>query len=98
MATKKPKTPGSGRKLGTPNKNTMDLMAKCEEMGVDVFAELLKYLIHPCDEVIRLKAIDIAAKYLYPTRKAIEIEGKIEHIEVIIHDYTARKVIERNED
>lgn len=37
----KPRDPGSGRKPGTPNKNTQDLMAKCEELQCDPFQILL---------------------------------------------------------
>ncbi len=36
-----PKTPGSGRKKGTPNKKTSDLEARCVELGVSPWDFLL---------------------------------------------------------
>lgn len=37
------KTPGSGRKKGTPNKDTIPLEEKAKEIGVDPFEILLKF-------------------------------------------------------
>jgi hypothetical protein len=38
-----PRNHGAGRKKGTPNKLTQDLMSKCEELGVDPFEVLLHF-------------------------------------------------------
>jgi hypothetical protein len=43
MAKAKGKTPGSGRKKGTPNKKTADLVDKANELGVDPFEILLLF-------------------------------------------------------
>lgn len=71
-----PKT--GGRKAGTPNRNTTDLMAKCEARGVDVFDLLLEYVTEPCDMHVRLSALKELAQYLYPKRKAIEHSGQVD--------------------
>lgn len=80
-----------GRRVGTPNKGSLDLIAKCEAMGVDVFEELLKYLTYPCEPGMRLKAICEAAQYIYPKRKSLEHSGEIEGITITVHDYTKKK-------
>lgn len=80
-----------GRTKGVPNKNTLDLVAKCEEMNVDVFGELLKYLIFPCEPEMRLQAIKIAMPYLHAQRKAVEVTGSLEGITINVHDYTSKK-------
>lgn len=66
-----------GRKPGTPNKNSLDLHAKCEAKGIDPFEKLLEYLEFPGEPNIRLQAIKEICKYLYPQRKAIEHSGEI---------------------
>lgn len=92
----KPKDPGSGRKKGTLNKNTQDLMAKCEARGVDVFDCLLEYVTTPSTMELRLSALKELCQYLYPKRKALEVSGidGSNIIEVVVRDYTAKK----NED
>lgn len=92
----KPKDPGSGRKKGTLNRNTQDLMAKCEARGVDPFDVLLEYIVHPSTMELRLSAVKEICQYLYPKRKALEITGVdgTSGIEVIVRDYTSKK----NED
>lgn len=72
-----PKT--GGRKKGVPNKisSAVDLQAKCEAAGVDVFQKLIEYLVYPCQPELRLKAISIALPYLYAQRKSVEHSGEI---------------------
>lgn len=86
----KPKDPGSGRKLGTPNKRTIhfDLHAECQAKGVNVWEKLIEYLMYPADENIRLQAIRIALPYLYPQKKSIEHSGEINnpYLEMTIED------------
>lgn len=38
-----PKTPGSGRKRGQPNKASLPLLEKARELGIDPFEILLKF-------------------------------------------------------
>lgn len=61
----------SGRKKGTPNKNTQTLLEKCEEKGVDVFCGLLELAKHQ-DDSIRFSALKEVAQYLFPKRKHVE--------------------------
>lgn len=63
----KPRPKTSGRKKGTPNKKTQELLTVCEEMGFDPFRELLKKAQEGSE-----KCLIEACSYLYPKRKAIE--------------------------
>jgi hypothetical protein len=65
---------GSGRVKGIPNKATQDLFELCKQEGVDVFQGLLRLCKSPT-EAVSLKAHCEAAKYLYPQRKAIEMNA-----------------------
>lgn len=81
-----------GRVKGTKNRFTADLEAKCEAQGIDPFTLMLEYLTQPCDPQLRLKAIQEVCRYLYPQRKALEIDQKVDGgIEVVIKDYTTNK-------
>lgn len=93
----KPKT--GGRVLGTPNKKTADLHAKCEARGLDPFDLLLDF----CGEApmeVRLSALKIICEYLYPKRKAIELSGEVnnpfmekslEELEVLVKEKLENK-------
>lgn len=80
-----------GRKAGTPNKNTMDLFAKCEAMGIDVFEEMLK-VIHDSDTKPQRRdwMLDRVSQYLYPKRKQIEVDSADEGFTIIVKDYTSK--------
>lgn len=84
-----PKT--GGRKPGTLNKNTQDLMAKCEAKGVDVFELMLEYATEPCEAGLRFQALKELSQYLYPKRKALEITGQVDAFVVNVYDYTEKK-------
>lgn len=87
----KPRPEGAGRKKGTLNRKTNDLMAKCEARGIDVFDALLDYVVMPSTPETRLSALKELCQYLYPKRKALELEGSVEgSIEVVIKDYTSK--------
>jgi len=61
-----------GRVKGIPNRKTLNLLEKCEEAGIDPFAELLKLCSHK-EIFIRMNALKEVSQYLYPKRKAMEI-------------------------
>lgn len=71
------KIPGSGRKKGTPNKMTQDLMKICEEEGVDPFRALLLVYKQAHIADTKLSALKEICQYVYPKRKAIEHSGEI---------------------
>lgn len=71
------KTPGSGRKKGTPNKSTATLLEKCEAMGIDLFEAMLELAKDP-DKAIRFAAIREASKYVYAQRKSLEHSGNLD--------------------
>ena len=62
-----------GRKKGTPNKKTQDLMAMCEARGINLFEAFLEIIEDVnADPNLRFSALKEAAQYVYPKRKAIE--------------------------
>lgn len=74
----------SGRRKGSPNKKTLALMEKAQALGIDPFEILLLFAKGDCvalgyppgsiDPVSRLKAASDACQYLYPKRKAIQLD------------------------
>lgn len=71
------KTPGSGRKKGTPNKSRETLLEICARRGVVPFEALIEIYQTAEKEETQLAAIKEAAKYIYPQLKAIEHSGEI---------------------
>lgn len=68
------KTPNSGRKAGTPNKKTINLEAKLEEKGLDVAVEMIQ-LFNECeDQGLKYNILKELMKYVYPQRKAVDME------------------------
>jgi len=77
----------AGRKKGTPNKKTQDLLERCAQRGVDPFEVLLE-LCQSDDDAIRLQAAKEACKYIHPQRKAIEMSNpEGEGFKVVVEDY-----------
>ncbi len=68
----KPKTGGRGK--GVQNKSREALEDICARMGINVFEGILVMTQDP-DKNISLTALGMAAKYLYPVRKAVEVSG-----------------------
>ena len=65
-----------GRSKGQINKKTQDLFDKCEKLGVDPFEGLLLIARDGEKEETRLAAYKEICQYLFPKRKAIEMEVK----------------------
>lgn len=78
------KTPGSGRKPGTPNKKTLILVDKLEQEGIDAI-KIIQEALQGLDDVLCFDPDSLIAKYrtkaqiglellsyIYPKRKAIE--------------------------
>lgn len=70
----KPRPPESGRKKGTPNKKTQALVEKCEAKGLDVFDGMIECAIE-AKGLERFKMLSEIAQYIYPKRKAVEIQA-----------------------
>lgn len=71
-----PRPPGAGRAKGTPNKVTSDLLAICERKGINPFEALLELSNHP-DVGIKIQALKEVCQYIYPKRKALEVDSTI---------------------
>lgn len=68
-----------GRAKGTPNKrDTLDAVAVCREANVDVFKEMLTIATLELDTDKRFDKFEKCAPYLYPKRKALEVQIKSE--------------------
>lgn len=74
----KPRHPNAGRKKGTPNKSSQDLMAKCEAKGLDVFEAMVDFAMNSSEVSVRVTMLKELAGYLYPKRKALEVSVKSE--------------------
>ena len=70
------KTEGSGRKKGTPNKRTADIMERLK--GVDIVGELLEIARTTEKEETKVTVYKELMKYVYPQRKAVEIANEVE--------------------
>lgn len=66
-----PKTPGSGRSKGTPNKSSLPIAQLCADKGLSPLDVMIGFLAHD-DEAYRFQAAKELMQYLYPKRKAIE--------------------------
>jgi len=66
-----PRPPGAGRKKGTLNRKTADLVEICKEEGIDPFRALLRLAVSPNDQ-IKIQALKELCQYIYPKRKALE--------------------------
>lgn len=87
----KPRPEGAGRKKGTPNRNTRDLIAKCDEMGLDVFGAMIEIAMNGDDEQ-RFHMLKEIAQYIYPKRKAVELSNSEDKgFRVVVENYTDKK-------
>lgn len=69
-----PKPANSGRKAGTPNKSTQEMLAVFEEFRYDparALCELLPELEPSQQAMVHLKLME----FKYPKRKAVEVTG-----------------------
>ena len=67
---------GAGRKKGTPNKRTADIVERLK--GVDIVGELLEIARTTKKEDTKVTVYKELMKYVYPQRKAVEIANEIE--------------------
>ena len=70
------KVEGSGRKKGTPNKKTADIIERLK--GVDIVGELLEIARTTEKEETKVTVYKELMKYVYPQRKAVEIANEVE--------------------
>jgi hypothetical protein len=64
-----------GRKIGTPNKRTVEIAARLEELGCDPIEGMARIAMNPKHTPdLRGRMYAELAQYLYPKRKALAIE------------------------
>ena len=77
LNTIKPSKNKGGRPIGIISGTRRELFLLCGKQKLDVFEEILK-LCKNDDISIKLSALGMAAKHLYPTLKAVEISGELD--------------------
>lgn len=68
------KPANSGRKAGTPNKKSIGLEAKLNEKGLDVATEMINLFNTVDDDGLKYNILKELMKYVYPQRKAVDME------------------------
>lgn len=68
-----------GRIKGTPNKRTTDIQEMLESLGCSPLESMAKIADDEnVDVAIRLSALKDLASYLYPKRKAVELNASVD--------------------
>jgi hypothetical protein len=85
-----PRPANAGRKKGTPNRKTQDLLAICERLGVNPFESMVQAAQEIIEPEARVNAWEKVCQYILPKRKAVEIanEDEEEGFRIIVEDYT----------
>ena len=63
-----------GRKKGTPNKKTLEFEAKLNELGFDAITQAVELFKKTEDDGVKANILNNFFKYLYPQRKAIDLD------------------------
>lgn len=71
------KREGSGRKKGTLNKPTQDLFDICSKHNVNVFEAMIMLTANEQDPTKKFERLAKVAPYLYPQRKAVEMNATV---------------------
>lgn len=71
-----PKT--GGRKKGTPNKNTQNLLALCEYHNCHPFEAMLLIAMREADPRVAFDMWEKCAQYVHSKRKALEVQPPAE--------------------
>ncbi|WP_424361407.1 hypothetical protein [Methylocystis parvus] len=70
------KPPGSGRKVGTPNKRTRSIEEKLEVLGCDPIEAMARLAMDESEpSALRFAALKELAQYVAPKRKSIEVQS-----------------------
>lgn len=86
------RTPGSGRKAGTPNKDTIQLFEICKKHKIEVFESLIVIAKAETDTDKRFDKLLKLAPYLYAQRKSMEVSNKDDQgFVVVVKDYSEKK-------
>lgn len=76
----------AGRKKGTPNKRSINLDEKLQELGFDVVDEYICIYNSTEDEQLKANICKEFMKYCYPQRKAVEFDSTgAGNVEIVIN-------------
>lgn len=73
----KPRPENAGRRKGTPNKETLTIQQLCEKHGVSPIEVLIELCGPEHETEMRFSAAKEVSQYLYPKRRAIEIDANV---------------------
>lgn len=88
------KTPGSGRKKGTPNKSRLELLEICEQYKCNPFEGMVILAMAEMDPDKKFNKYERIANFVYAKPKAIEHSGEIQTSGPKIDQPTAQELIE----
>lgn len=82
-----------GRKPGSLNKKTLDLLAVCEEEGIEPFRAMIIEAKRMTQAVDRFDAYEKICQYLYPKKRAVELSNDPEGdgFQIVIKDFSQEK-------
>jgi len=88
---KKVKT--GGRKKGTPNKRTKEIIDKLDDLGCDPIIGMAKIAMDETQDIaLRGNMFKELAQYIAPKRKAIEHSSDVENpMQIVLKDYDFKK-------
>jgi len=69
----KPRPPGAGRALGTPNKDKANLLELCDKHGLNVFEAMIMATMTEGNPDKYFHKLSELAQYLYPKRRATDL-------------------------
>lgn len=74
-----------GRQKGTPNKNSLTFIDELNQRNFKPLAELIDMYQRTEKEEIQVDILKTMLKYIYPQRKAIELQNSDSDYEIIIN-------------
>ena len=75
-SVRKGKTPGSGRRAGTPNRKTAEVAERLAALGCDPLTGLAAIAMDEANSPeLRARVYSELAQYLFPKRRAIEVQA-----------------------
>lgn len=86
-------TKTGGRKKGTPNKKTLDIMERLK--GVDLVGEMLEIAKSAEKDELKVAVYKELMKYVYPQRKAVDIGvNESAGINIVVADKKHKEMLE----
>lgn len=69
----------AGRKIGTPNKKTMELFEILSARDFNPAEKILDLFESTEDDHLKATLLGILMRYVYPQRKTVDVSGQVDH-------------------